>query len=60
MVPRLLPRAEAFGAIAATLFGSVALNTQATLADNFDVLDLVDPLIGTANGGKFSFDISSS
>lgn len=57
MVPRLLPRAEAFGAIATTLFGSVALNTQATLADKFDVLDYVDPLIGTANGGKFSFDI---
>jgi hypothetical protein len=42
---------EAFGAIAAVLYGSVALNTQVALADNFDPLDYVDPLIGTANGG---------
>ncbi|CAI7602573.1 Alpha-1-2-mannosidase [Penicillium manginii] len=51
MGPRLLPRVEAFGAIAAVLYGSVALNTQVALADNFDPLDYVDPLIGTANGG---------
>lgn len=51
MAPRLLPRMEAFGAIAAALYGSVALNTQMALADNFDALDYVDPLIGTANGG---------
>lgn len=51
MGPRLFPRVEAFGAIAAVLYGSVALNTQVTLADSFDPLDYVDPLIGTANGG---------
>lgn len=51
MAPRLLPRVEALGVIATALYGSVALNTQVALADNFDVLDYVDPLIGTANGG---------
>ena len=59
MASRLLPRVEAFGAIATVLYGSVALNTQTALADKFDVLDYVDPLIGTANGGISSWEILS-
>ncbi|KAJ5220375.1 hypothetical protein N7468_009579, partial [Penicillium chermesinum] len=41
-------------ALAATLYGTVAHAVQSTLSaqqDDFDVLDYIDPFIGTANGG---------
>ena len=54
MLPQvLLPRAEAL-AIAAALYGSVALGTQDAPNGKVDILEYVDPLIGTANGGALS------
>ena len=53
MLTHCRPR-SLLGAVA--LYGSAALAAQSTLAANkddadFDVLDYIDPLIGTANGG---------
>lgn len=42
------------GALATALYGSVVLVASVASADNFDVLNYVDPLIGTANGGAKS------
>lgn len=54
MLPQiLLPRAEAL-AIAAALYGSVALGTQDAPNGKVDILEYVDPLIGTSNGGALS------
>ena len=41
-------------ALTTALYGSVVLLASVVLADNFDVLNYVDPLIGTANGGAKS------
>jgi hypothetical protein len=38
-------------AIVTALYGSVALGAQDASTDNVDILDFVDPLIGTSNGG---------
>lgn len=51
MLPQALrARVEAL-AIATALCGSVALGAQDASTNNVDILDYVDPLIGTANGG---------
>ena len=47
----LYSRAELLSAITAILCSSAALAAQETLKEGFDVLDYVDPFIGTANGG---------
>jgi hypothetical protein len=39
------------GAITSAIYGSIALAASVASVDTFDVLDYVDPLIGTANGG---------
>lgn len=39
------------GVLTTAIYGSIALAASVTSADTFDVLDYVDPLIGTANGG---------
>ena len=41
-------------ALTTALYGSVVLLASVASADNFDVLNYVDPLIGTANGGAKS------
>jgi hypothetical protein len=45
------PQSTPLGTIAATLYASVALNVPGVSAKGSDVLDYVDPFIGTANGG---------
>ncbi|KAJ5606607.1 secreted glycosidase [Penicillium lagena] len=45
------PQSTPLGAIAATLYASVALNVPGVSAKGSDILDYVDPFIGTANGG---------
>lgn len=42
------------GALTTALYGSSILLASVVLADSFDVLNYVDPLIGTANGGAKS------
>jgi hypothetical protein len=37
--------------IVTALFASSVIAAKGVSADDFDVLDYVDPLIGTANGG---------
>lgn len=39
------------GVLITALYGSTALAAAVGPTDSFDVLDYVDPLIGTANGG---------
>lgn len=54
----MLPRVDLSAAIAAALYGAVALASQ-----NVDVLSYVNPLIGTSRGGgigEFSLPIISS
>jgi hypothetical protein len=51
--------AEAF-AIATVLYSSVALGAQDDTTDKVDILDYVDPLIGTANGGALSSELSAA
>lgn len=51
MRPRVFrSRVEAV-AIVTALYGSVALGAQDASTDKIDILDYVNPLIGTANGG---------
>lgn len=46
------PRREGLGTFAALLYASSALaSANAASTDKFDVIDYVDPFIGTANGG---------
>lgn len=54
MLPPLLDRRmNGLGTIAALIYASYNLPPAvAAAAGNFDVLDYVDPFIGTANGGK--------
>lgn len=42
-----LPRS----ALTTAVYASIALSASVPSTDSFDVLDYVDPLIGTANGG---------
>lgn len=44
------PRAEVLSVITALFYASAAIASQ-DATDSFDVLDYVDPFIGTANGG---------
>lgn len=44
------PRAEMLSIVAALLYASAAIASQ-DATDSFDVLNYVDPFIGTANGG---------
>jgi hypothetical protein len=39
------------GILITALYGSISLAAAVGSTDSFDVLDYVDPLIGTANGG---------
>jgi hypothetical protein len=39
------------GVLITALYGSIALAAAVDPTDSFDVLEYVDPLIGTANGG---------
>lgn len=51
--PLLRPRAKGPSAFATLIYASSTLFSTgaAAAADSFDVLDYVDPFIGTANGG---------
>ncbi|KAJ5135948.1 secreted glycosidase [Penicillium atrosanguineum] len=51
MLPRVFRSHVEALAIATALYGSVALGAQDASTDKIDILDYVDPLIGTANGG---------
>lgn len=52
MLPQITRcRSEVRAAIATALYGAVALAPQGASASNFDVLEYVNPLIGTSNGG---------
>lgn len=42
---------HSIGVLVTALYGSIALAAAVGSTDSFDVLDYVDPLIGTANGG---------
>lgn len=45
-------RMEMRAAIATVLYGAVVLASPGASTNNFDVLDYVNPLIGTSNGGE--------
>jgi hypothetical protein len=45
------PCAEVLSVITALLYASATVASQDAATDGFDVLDYVDPFIGTANGG---------
>ena len=47
------------GAIALTFLFPSRTSGQDTVPNEFDVLDYVDPLIGTSNGGMYLYDSSS-
>lgn len=52
MLPQIArSRPEVRAAIATALYGAVALAPQGASASHFDVLNYVNPLIGTSNGG---------
>lgn len=52
MIPRVAhPRWNFPATLVAALYISLAFSASDTSAGKFDVLDYVDPLIGTANGG---------
>lgn len=53
-------RAELRAAITTALYGAAALALQDASANSFDVLDFVNPLIGTANGGALFMDSTGS
>lgn len=51
MRPRVFRSRVEVVAIVTALYGSVALGAQDVFTDKIDILDYVNPLIGTANGG---------
>lgn len=52
MLPRTLhTRLNMLGIVAIILCTSLVLAANVALTDDYDVLDYVDPLIGTSNGG---------
>lgn len=57
--PLLRPRAKGPSAFATLVYASSTLLSTGVAAatDSFDVLDYVDPFIGTANGGMTSGDM---
>jgi hypothetical protein len=54
MLPQVFRSGAEALAIATVLYSSVALGAQDDTTDKVDILDYVDPLIGTANGGALS------